>query len=403
MEGKMANSLVLADVYTSLLDELVTAGLTTDVLTANAGQIEYNGGDSVKIAKVSTTGFGTYNRDSGYPAGAVTQTWETKDITMDRGTTLNVDAMDADETKNAVNISNVLRIFTNTKAIPEVDSYRLSKIFKSVYADTAVHYGYYTPAAATVLGQIQSDIADIQDNIGDQEPLICFISGQANKQLLQSTQLSKSLETQNITGSNGITTKVDAIDGVPLIVVPSARMKTDFTFSATDGFSAKAYAEDMNWIIMARSAVVAFVKHNKIKIFRADQNQSTDADKLMIRQYHDCWVYENKYNGIYVSLKTATVTAIASSVFGNSVSGTVTITLGTLYSAKETGHEFYYLDTDSANAPTAPVTYDALPTSTKINTADAVSVTVTKTHYINLYEVDANNKIVRYATFNSAA
>ena len=69
----MANTLTKAVVYNTLLDEVITAGLTSQKLTAGAGRVKYNGGNTVKIAKLSVGGYGTYNRATGYPEGAATQ------------------------------------------------------------------------------------------------------------------------------------------------------------------------------------------------------------------------------------------------------------------------------------------------------------------------------------------
>ena len=58
-----------ATIYNQLLDTVVSAGLTSSPLTAKASMVKYDGGDTVKIAKIETTGFGDYSRTAGYPAG----------------------------------------------------------------------------------------------------------------------------------------------------------------------------------------------------------------------------------------------------------------------------------------------------------------------------------------------
>ena len=57
----MANTVTKAAVYNAILDEVVTAGLTSAPLTANQSRLVYNGGNSVKIAKLSTDGYSDYN------------------------------------------------------------------------------------------------------------------------------------------------------------------------------------------------------------------------------------------------------------------------------------------------------------------------------------------------------
>lgn len=400
----MANTVTKAVVYNAILDEVVEAGLTSAPLSANASRIKYNGGNTVKIAKLSVGGYGDYNRDTGYPSGAATLAWEDHEITMDRGISFNVDVMDEDETIQTLSATNIIAEFARSHAVPELDAYRYSKIFQAIVDDAIVRYGYYTLAEATILGTIQGQIGDIQNVIGEQEPLVCFISGAAFKYLTQSTQLSKQLGVQNVTGANGITTKIYDIDGVQLVVVPSARMKTEYAFSATNGFAAKAWAQDINWILMARSAAVAFVKHQKMKVISADQNQDADAEKVMAREYHDCWVYENKHNAIYVSLKTATIAAFGSGVLASSGATNASYTLGTLYTNREAGHKFYYLDGGSATALAAVACYDDLDTTGWVEVAATTKADdVTTSKYFNyLVELDENGRIVRRSVIQTA-
>lgn len=399
----MANTVTKAVVYNAILDEVIQAGLTSAPLTADASRVRYSGGNTVKIAKLSVGGYGDYNRDTGYPSGAATLAWEDHTIAMDRGISFNVDVMDEDETMQTLSATNIISEFARSNAVPELDAYRYSKIFQSIVDDATVRYGYYTPAEATILGTIQGQIADIQNVIGEQEPMVCFISGAAFKYLTQSTQLTKQLGVQNVTGANGVTTKIYDIDGVPLVVVPSARMKSEYAFSATNGFAAKAWAQDINWIIMAKSAAVAFVKHQKMKIVSADDNQTADAEKVMAREYHDCWVYENKHNAIYVSLKTATIAGFSASELSTTGATNVTYTIAN-YATRDTGHKFYYFDGGSAAAKTAPACYDDFDTTgyVEIVSATAVADVVSSGYYGALVELDENGRAIRFETIKAA-
>ena len=400
----MANTVSKATIYMPILDEVIEAGLTSAPLTAGASRVKYNGGNTVKIAKLSVDGYSDYNRSTGYPSGDAVLSWEDHVISMDRAVAFNVDVMDEDETQQTLSATNIIAEFGRTRAVPEVDSYRYSAIFNAIVDDATVRYGYYTLAEATILGTLQGNIADIQDDIGEQEPLVCFISGAAFKYLTQSTQLSKQLGVQNVTGTNGITTKVYDVDGVRLIPVPSARMKSEYSFH-DKGFTAKTWAQDMNWILMSPNAAVAFVKHQKMKIISAEENQTADAEKILAREYHDCWVYENKHDAIYVSLKTAVITGFDTGVITTTGATNITYTLGDLYTNRDTGHKFYYLDGGSVAATTAPACYDefTLTGYVEITAATAVADVVTTSYYGALVEIDENGRAIRFATLQASA
>lgn len=397
----MANTVTKAAVYNAILDEVVTAGLTSAPLTANQSRLVYNGGNSVKIAKLSTDGYSDYSRSNGYTEGSATLTWEDHTIRMDRGKTFNVDVMDADETMQTLSATNLIGEFAKDKEVPEVDAYRYSSIFGAIVGDATVRYGYYTPAAATLLTTFQGNVADIQDAIGEQEPLIAFMSMAAWKYLTTSTELSKQLMVRE--GGNGINTKTYEIDGVRIIPVPSARMKTEYTFG-NNGFAAKDFAQDMNWIIMSQNAAVAFVKHQKVKVVSADDNQSADAEKIMMRLYHDCWVYENKHNAIYVSLKTATIAGFGSGILASSGATNASYTLGTLFTNRDAGHEFWYLDGGSSTELAAVACYDDLDTTgwVKITVATKVDDVTTSKYYNYLVELDENGRIIRRSMIKTA-
>lgn len=397
----MANTVTKAAVYNAILDEVVTAGLTSAPLTANQSRLNYNGGNSVKIAKLSTDGYSDYSRANGYTEGSATLTWEDHTIRMDRGKSFNVDVMDADETMQTLSATNLIGEFAKNKEVPEIDAYRYSSIFGAIVKDTTVRYGYYTPAANTLLKTFQENVADIQNVIGEQEPLIAFMSMTAWKYLTTSTELSKQLMVRD--GGNGINTKTYEIDGVRIVPVPSARMKTEYTFGS-NGFSAKDFAQDMNWIIMSQNAAVAFVKHQKVKVVSAEDNQSADAEKIMMRLYHDCWVYDNKHNAIFVSLKTATIAGFGSGVLASSGATNASYTLGDLFTKRDSGHEFWYLDGGSATELAAVACYDDLDTTdwVKITVATKVDDVTTSKYYNYLVELDENGRIIRRSMIKTA-
>lgn len=397
----MANNVTKAVVYNTILDEVVTAGLTSAPLTANQSRLVYSGGNSVKIAKLSTDGYSDYNRATGYAAGDATLAWEDHTIRMDRGKSFNVDVMDADESMQTLSATNLIGEFAKDKEVPEIDAYRYSSIFGAIVDDATVRYGYYTPVANTLLSTFQGNVADIQDAIGEQEQLIAFMSMTAWKYLTTSTELSKQLMVRE--AGNGINTKTYEIDGVRIVPVPSARMKTEYAFGS-NGFSAKAWAQDMNWIIMSQNAAVAFVKHQKVKVVSADDNQSADAEKIMMRLYHDCWVYENKHNAIYVSLKTATIAGFGSGVLASSGATNASYTLGTLFTNRDAGHEFWYLDGGSATELASVACYDDLDTTgwVKITVATKVDDVTTSKYYNYLVELDENGRIIRRSVIQTA-
>ena len=120
------NTIAYATLFQTALDKQAVAKLTSGWMDANAGQVIYNGGKEVKIPKINMDGLGDYSRAGGFTSGAVTLEYETRTMTMDRGRTFMIDAMDVNESNFVANASNVMGQFQATKVIPEIDAYRYS-------------------------------------------------------------------------------------------------------------------------------------------------------------------------------------------------------------------------------------------------------------------------------------
>ena len=60
------NTLAAATLFMTMLDKVAVQEATTGWMDANAGRVIYNGGNEVKIPKMSLQGMGDYDRDNGY-------------------------------------------------------------------------------------------------------------------------------------------------------------------------------------------------------------------------------------------------------------------------------------------------------------------------------------------------
>ena len=290
----MANTIAYATLFQQALDKAATAKLTSGWMEANAGQVIYNGGKEVKIPKISTNGLADYDRASGFNQGAVTLEYETKTMTQDRGRTFMLDSMDVNESNFVANATNVMGTFQATKVVPEIDAYRYSAI-ASLAITAGVATGDNNITIANVLSLLKADIAAIEDIVGD-IPLVITMATPIASLLDQADKVDKSLDVTDFTRGE-ISTKVKSLDGHPIIKVPSARMKTAYTFydgkssgQTAGGFVAASNAKNINWLITPLTAPIAVNKTDKVRIFDPNTNQDADAWKLDYRKYHDLWI-----------------------------------------------------------------------------------------------------------------
>lgn len=305
------NTLATATIFQNTLDQVAVQDATTGWMDANAGQVIYNGGSEVKIPKMNVQGLADYDRDAGYVQGGVTLTYQTKQMTQDRGRKFQLDAMDINENNFVTTAATVMGEFQRERVVPEIDAYRISSLVTAAIGAKKVgmvEYGYMPGAANTsALRKLKTGISAVRD-MGYNGPLVV----QATSAFILELELELAGKITNVTFSKGgIETQVPSVDGVPIIPTPSNRMYSAITLyngktdQAAGGYTKGSKALDVNFFVCPRTTPVAVTKQDKMKIFTPDQNQDADAWKMNYRRYHDMWILDNKLDSLYVSIKDA--------------------------------------------------------------------------------------------------
>jgi hypothetical protein len=323
-----------ATIFSPVIDQALVATLTSALMQADAADVKYEGGATIKIATITTPGLGNYTRATGYPTGALSVDWNSYTFEKDRAIRMNIDKFDVDETNFVDTVANAVKVMRENDTDPEIDAYRYSKVFSTVAATalaaTPAPMAHYTPEAKTILGKLQDDMTAVQDTVGETAPLVCYMSRQAYGILAKTDDLSRTLNALE-TDINGVKTKVKGLDDMPIIPVPSARMRTAYTYndgSSTYGFAAAATAGKINWIIAPRGALKAVVKGDEVKVIEPGVNQTFSGWSILFRLYHTLLVLEAKIPSMRISFQPGTsalsVTVEASSATGGCTKATAT-------------------------------------------------------------------------------
>ncbi|WP_295813996.1 hypothetical protein [uncultured Veillonella sp.] len=300
------NTLQYSQQFQTVLDAQLLAGATSAFMEANAGQVKYDGGDTVYIPEINMQGLAKYDRDEGFNQGSVTLKFNPYKMTQDRGRTFQLDSMDVNETNFVSTAGTVMGEFQRTQVIPEIDAYRYSKVAALATAENKVTTGF-TPAVATILEKLEAEITEIQDVVGEEEGLIIVMSTKLRTILNNADKFNRYLNVAEF--KNGaVNTTVKAFNDIPILGVPSARMKTAYVFNdgktanqKEGGFKVDTGAKDINWIIMPQRAPVAVSKTDKVRVFTPELNQKADAWKIDYRKYHDLWIPKNRFAAIRVN------------------------------------------------------------------------------------------------------
>ena len=310
------NTIAKASVLQTMLDEQVSQQAATSWMELNNDMVKYTGGAEVKIPKITLGGLGDYDRDTGYPNGAVNLAYETRTMTKDRAKSFLLDAMDVEETNFVANASAVMGVFQREKVIPEVDAYRISALAGMA---TASMTEVVTLTASNVYGKLIDHLTAVRDAVGAGTELVVQLSELVFALLAKSSEFTRSVSMLDFASGN-ISTRVRAIDGVPLLGTPSARMKTAYTYydgrTASDGaetnptpdqrgggFVATSAAKDINWLVLPKRAPIVVCKTDTVRIFDPSTTQKANAWQIDYRKFHDLWVLYNMKPNIFLCKK----------------------------------------------------------------------------------------------------
>lgn len=278
----MATEVIKAEKFLPILDGIYKKESLTSILDANT-KPDFSGVNTVKVMKVTTTGLGDYSKQNGYAEGNASLTWESMKLEEDRSAAFDVDRMDDEETLGQA-FGVITGDFMHTHVGPEIDAYRFSKYAK------AEGIGKGTGAladGAAVVAALRAGTAAMDEAEVPAQDRVLFIT----------PTLKGMIDDLDTTKSKQVLERFSAV-----IEVPQTRFYSDITLNSGEGawgYAKAADAKDLNFLIVAKSAVVQAKKLALPKIFDPDTNQKKDAWLFQYRHYHDAFVYENKVKGIY--------------------------------------------------------------------------------------------------------
>lgn len=300
------NTIEAAKNFQTVLDQQMVMEAATGFMEVNAGDVVYDGGDTVKIPTLSMQGLAVYDREEGYNKGTVSLSYKDYNMTQDRGRQFTLDAMTVNESNFVANATKVMAEFQRTRVIPEVDAYRISKI--TALAKQANKVTQYNPAEADVLKKLDADLYNILDIIGDANDLVILMSYKAQQMLNNNEKFTKQVDVSQFQ-HGAINTRVKMYNDIPIINVTSDRMKSAFVFQdgkttgqEAGGFKADTAAKGVNWIIMSRRSPIAVSKTDTMRIFDPMTYQKANAWAMDYRKFHDVWVPNERLASVWANI-----------------------------------------------------------------------------------------------------
>lgn len=281
-----------AETFTNLLQQKYAKELCSYALTQSNQQVRFINAQTIKLPRLTVSGYKDHTRTPGFNAGTLANDWEAKKLAHDRDIEFFVDPMDVDETNLTLSVANIQNTFETEQAIPEKDSYRYSKL----HAELTTYGGRIDNtviSAANFLEAFDTEMSTMDEAGVPEEGRILYVTPTMNKIVKEAQGISRSV---TITTPVSINRKVHSLDDVSIKMVPSSRMKTKYNF--TDGCVAAEDAKQINWILIHPSCVVCRDKYSYIKLFTPGTDSRTaDGYLYQNRNYGDLFLLEKKVEG----------------------------------------------------------------------------------------------------------
>lgn len=286
-----------ATTFTDLLQQKYAKELCSDALTQSNQQVKFINAQTIKLPRMTVSGYKDHTRSPGFNAGTLTNDWEPKKLEHDRDIEFFVDPMDIDETNLTLSVASIQNTFETEQAIPEKDSYRFSKLHTELTAYTG-RIDTTVISAANFLETFDTEMA-IMDEAGvPEEGRMLYVTPNMRKIVKEAEGIQRMM---TITTPSTINRKVHSLDDVTIKMVPAARMKTKYDF--TNGCVAAADAKQINWILIHNSCVVARDKYSYIKLFTPGTDSRTaDGYLYQNRNYGDLFLLEKKVAGCAMNI-----------------------------------------------------------------------------------------------------
>lgn len=282
-----------AEQFTQFLAQKYEKELCSDALLHSNPQITFLNAQTIKLPRLTLSGYKDHTRTAGFNAGTISNDWEPKKLAHDRDIEFFVDPMDIDETNLALSVANIQNTFENEQAIPEKDCYNFSKLHTELTNFHGRIDSTTVLTAQNILAVFDEEMSKMDDAGVPVDGRILYVTPTVNKLLKAADGIQRMI---TVNSSNAVNRNVHSLDDVTIKMVQSGRMKTKYNF--TDGCVAAADADQINFILVHPSCVVARDKYAYISLFTPGTDSRTaDGYLFQNRNYWDLFLIERKVAG----------------------------------------------------------------------------------------------------------
>ena len=265
--------------YASKIQEAFTLASLTDAAVNK--DFEWSGVTTINVFGITTQALADYNKSAtsnryGTPS-ELQNTVQTMLLAKDRSFSISIDRYTLESTSGAILPGKVLKMEIAEQVVPEIDTYRLRKMYTAAIANSS--YAYATTSASNAYSKLLAGQEKLGNAKVPQNGRVAFISYAYLGFIKQDSTFMLASEVAMNDRINGM---VGMVDGVKLIPVPSTYLPTNVAF-----------------ILTHPAATVAAEKLTEY--IPRDNVQGFSGVVLEGRIIYDAFVLNTKVDAIYVS------------------------------------------------------------------------------------------------------
>ena len=277
--------------------------------TPNNNRFRWVNAKTIEIPSISTTGRVDADRDTiAFAQRNYDNKWETKTLTNERKWSTLVHPMDIDQSNMVATIANITRVFNEEQKFPEMDAYTISRLYylwttsvTPASGDTA-HSAYVGKSpdttvltAANILGVFDKMMLKMDNARVPANGRILYVTYEVlsllkNAQIDANNTIGRSISVES--GPNAIDRRINRLDQVKIVGVPSELMRTLYVF--TSGWTPAQSAKQINMFLVHPNAVITPVSYT---FSRLDAPSAMSEGKYVY--------YEESFEDVFILNKKA--------------------------------------------------------------------------------------------------
>lgn len=278
--------------------------------TPNNNRYRWINAKTIEIPSISTTGRVNANRDTvAFAQRNYDNAWESKTLRNERKWSTLVHPMDVDQTNMVTTIANITQVFNQEQKFPEMDAYTVSKIFNDwLLTRNPRTDEIHTPdttvlTTENILSVFDALMLKMDNAMVPANGRILYCTFETQQLLKDAQKISRSMDITS--GPNAIDRRVNRLDQVQIIGVPSTLMKTLYDFS--QGYEADDSASQINMFLVHPLAVITPVSYT---FSRLDEPSAMSEGKYTYYEesFEDVFILNKKSDAIQFNITEGSTT-----------------------------------------------------------------------------------------------